>query len=97
MFMMRVHTDHNATDLQYQILLINTISHVVTVVNHGVSPGSYVAPSSELVKQQQVHAVIINRCLTERLYSSKFYLSKSLTTPFITILHRQAFAPYGIC
>ena len=32
----------NATDLQYQILLINMISHVATAVDHEVSQGNYV-------------------------------------------------------
>ena len=38
---------HNATDLQYQILLINMISHLATVVDCEVSQDSYVARSSE--------------------------------------------------
>ena len=29
-------------------------------------------------------------------HSSKFSLLKSLITPFVKILHRQTFAPYGI-
>ena len=41
-------------DLQYQILLINIISHIATAVDHGVSQGSYVARSSELAKQHVV-------------------------------------------
>ena len=49
---------HDATDLQFQILLINMISHVATAVDHEVSQGSYVARSSELAKWQQPHVVI---------------------------------------
>ena len=48
----------DATDLQYQILLINMISHVATAVDYEVSQGNYVAWSSELVKWQQAHVVI---------------------------------------
>ena len=48
----------DATDLQYQILLISMISHIVIAVDHEVSQGGYMAWSSELVKWQQVHAVI---------------------------------------
>ena len=48
----------DATDLQYQILLINIISHIATAVDHGVSQGRYVARSSKLAKQQQAHVVI---------------------------------------
>ena len=48
----------NATDLQYQILLINMISHIATAVDHEVSQGNYVARSSKLAKWQQAHAVI---------------------------------------
>ena len=33
--------------------------------------------------------------LTGRLHSSKFYSSKSLTTPFVKILNYQTFAPYS--
>ena len=40
--------------------------------------------------RQQAHIVI------GRLHLSKLYSSKSLTTPFVKILHRQTFAPYGI-
>ena len=63
-----------------------------------VSQGSYVAWNSELVKWKQAHVVkyIINACLTGILHSSKFYLSKPLTTPFVKILHHQTFAPYSI-
>ena len=39
---------------------------------------------------------IISARLTGRLHSSKFYSSKSLTTPFVKILRHQTFAPYGI-
>ena len=42
----------DATDLQYQILLINMISHIPTAVDHEVSQGSCVAQSSKLVKRQ---------------------------------------------
>ena len=48
----------DATDLQYQILLINMISHVATAVDHEVSQGSYIAQSSELAKRQQAHVAI---------------------------------------
>ena len=48
----------HATDLQYQILLINMISHVGTAVDHEVSQVSCVACSNEPVKQQQVHVAI---------------------------------------
>ena len=59
---------HDATNLQYQILLISMISHVATAVDHEVSQGNYVARSSKLAKRQQAHAVIeivINARLTE--------------------------------
>ena len=73
------------------------ISHVATADDHEVSQGNYMAWGSKLAKRQQAHAVIliINTRLTGRLHSSKFYSSKSLTAPFVKILHRQTFAPYG--
>ena len=89
----------DATDLQYQILSINMISHIATAADHEIPQGSYVARGSKLAKRQKAHTVIeviINACLTIRLYSSKFYSSKSLTTPFVKILHHQTLAPYGI-
>ena len=76
------------------LIVVNMISHIAIAVDHEVSRGSYMARSSKPAKRQQVHAVIkiiINARLTGRLHSSK-----SLTTPFIKILHRQTFAPYGI-
>ena len=53
------------------------------------------------MKRQQAHVVssnknIIYAHLTGRLHLSKFYSPRSLTTPFVKILHRQTFAPYGI-
>ena len=65
----------NGTDLQYQIFLINMITHVATAVDHEVSQGNYVAWSSKLAKRQQVHAVIeiiIDMRLTEGYICQNF-------------------------
>ena len=48
----------DANDLQYQIFLINVISHVAIAVDHEVSQGSYMMRSSELAKRQLAHVVI---------------------------------------
>ena len=40
----------DANDLQYQILLINVISHVAPAVDHEVSQGNYVVRSNKLAK-----------------------------------------------
>ena len=39
---------------------------------------------------------IIVRLIGRKKHSSKFSSLKSLSTPFVKILHRQTFAPYGI-
>ena len=38
---------HDATELQYQVLLINMISHVATAVDHKVA--TYSQPSNKII------------------------------------------------
>ena len=90
---------HNTNDFQYQAFssLDKHDNHISTTVK--VKETSSWSTWCGLANWQQAHVVIeiiiLLTRLTRRLHSSKLYLSKSLTTPFIKILHRQTVALYG--